>query len=330
MKIRLLARALRNRLYHLRRSLQSFVRGQGFRDAVPQIDPSVLVGVGDLYSERPVNAAALSFPYSGVDSDERMLSALCRSAHMDSAAFQYWIERLRLSKNYHRKNWEYAAIAQALFERNLLEPGKRGLGFAVGREPMPALFASFGCEVLATDLPSGDSRAEVWSNTGQWAGEIEGLAHPEICPNEDFYKRVSYQPVDMNHIPATLRDFDFTWSSCSFEHCGSIELGKRFIDEQMKTLKPGGWAAHTTELNLTSNETTLSKGRLVIFRRQDIEEICRRLRTDGHYVEPLDLTLGSAAVDAHVDTSPYTEQHLRVRLKDWASTSILLLIRKST
>ena len=35
-----------------------------------------------------------------------------------------------------RKFWEWCAIAQALEERNLLVSGSRGLGFAVGTEPL--------------------------------------------------------------------------------------------------------------------------------------------------------------------------------------------------
>ena len=45
-----------------------------------------------------------------------------------------------------------AGIAQALYERGKLKPGSRGLGFAVGKEPLSDLFASFGCDVVATDL----------------------------------------------------------------------------------------------------------------------------------------------------------------------------------
>ena len=34
----------------------------------------------------------------------------------------------------------------------LYRPGKRGLVFAVGTEPLPAMFASFGCAIVATDI----------------------------------------------------------------------------------------------------------------------------------------------------------------------------------
>ena len=52
----------------------------------------------------------------------------------------------------YRKLWEFAAINQALSERDMLKPGRKGLGFAVGREPLPSIFASHGVRIVATDL----------------------------------------------------------------------------------------------------------------------------------------------------------------------------------
>lgn len=43
-----------------------------------------------------------------------------------------------------RKIWEWCYVAEALSERGMLLPGRRGLGFAVGQEPLVALFASAG------------------------------------------------------------------------------------------------------------------------------------------------------------------------------------------
>lgn len=51
----------------------------------------------------------------------------------------------------HRKEWEFVSVCQALEERGMLSEGKCGLGFAVGKEPLPALLASRGCTITATD-----------------------------------------------------------------------------------------------------------------------------------------------------------------------------------
>ena len=264
-------------------------------------------------------------------------SELCRFERLDSMVFRDWIKKLNYEWAPHRKYWELAFICQALYERNLLIEGARGLGFAVGTERLPAFFASLGCNITATDLPSEDERNKPWAETGQWGGSNQALQHTAICSEEKFNQHVTYLPVDMNNIPNNLKDYDFTWSTCSFEHCGSIELGIKFIEEQMKCLKPGGIAVHTTEFNLTSNGETLEAPLLSIFRLKDIEEICTRLIQKGYQVEPLDTFTGTHKLDKYVDKPPYATldsydpskvKHLRLTLDSFVSTSIALIIKK--
>jgi SAM-dependent methyltransferase len=258
-------------------------------------------------------------------------SSLCAFDQLDSPRFRHWAAALQEPWRAHRKLWELAYICETLDERGMLQPGRRGLGFAVGAEKLPALFAARGCKITATDLPAEDERNQAWAQTGQWVGNLASLSHPAICPEQAFRDNVSYRPVDMNDIPADLTGFDFTWSTCSFEHCGSIELGLRFLEEQMRCLAPGGVAVHTTEFNLSSNDATVMDGGCVIFRLRDIEGIIAALRDAGHDVEPLDLSTGSRELDRHVDAAPYSQdRHLRLDLWGYASTSIGLIIRKGT
>jgi SAM-dependent methyltransferase len=259
----------------------------------------------------------------------RLDSRLCRAADLASDRFRYWAEQIREPFRMHRKLWEFCYISQALDERGLLRPGSRGLGFAVGQEQLPALFAARGCRITATDLPRDDSRVKHWESSLQWSSGLAQLNLKGLCPEVEFRRLVEFRGVDMNHIPTDLTGYDFTWSSCSFEHCGDLELGARFLENQMQCLKPGGVAVHTTEFNLTSNETTLDKGVTVIYRRRDIEAMARRLRAAGHEVEPLNFTLGNDPADRHVDLPPYSpDRHLRLALGDWATTSIGLVIRR--
>jgi|GEM_PF-442329 len=262
---------------------------------------------------------------------DRTTSSLCTFDQLDSPRFRNWSAALREPWRAHRKLWELAYICETLDERGMLQPGRRGLGFAVGAEKLPALFAARGVQITATDLPSDDERNRQWAQTGQWVGNLASLSHPAICPEQAFRDNVSYRPVDMNDIPADLTGYDFTWSTCSFEHCGSIELGLRFLEEQMRCLAPGGIAVHTTEFNLSSNDATVMDGGCVIFRLKDIEWIVAALRDAGHDVEPLDLSTGSRELDRYVDAAPYSQdRHLRLDLWGYASTSIGLIIRKST
>ena len=269
--------------------------------------------------------------YVGGTRPNRTTSSLCTFDQLDSPRFRHWSAALQEPWRAHRKLWELAYICETLDQRGMLQPGRRGLGFAVGAEKLPALFAARGCTITATDLPAEDERNQAWAQTGQWVGNLASLSHPELCPEQIFRDNVSYRPVDMNHIPADLTGFDFTWSTCSFEHCGSIELGLRFLEEQMRCLAPGGIAVHTTEFNLSSNDATMMDGNCVIFRLKDIEWIIGALRDAGHDVEPLDLTTGKQELDRYIDAAPYSQdRHLRLDLWGYASTSIGLIIRKST
>ena len=106
---------------------------------------------------------------------------------------------------------------------------------------------------------------------------------------------------------------------------------RKFIEEQMKCLKPGGIAVHTTEFNLTSNEDTIESPLLSIYRLQDIEKICRLLIQKGYHVEPIDTFTGNHKLDKYVDKPPYAvldSFDLRLTLGRYVSTSIALIIKK--
>lgn len=263
------------------------------------------------------------------DAPTRQVSSLCRYAELDSSNFRRQLQALHEPWRPHRKLWEFAFICQALEERGMLEAGKRGLGFAVGQEKLPSYFASRGVAVTASDLPQSDERSRMWNQSSQWSPGLQALNVHGLCSAIKFHELATFRAVDMNNIPDDLTGFDFTWSSCSFEHCGSIALGLRFMEQQMRCLAPGGVAVHTTEFNLTSNDKTVTEGSYIVFRLRDIEGLCSRLRAAGHEVEPLDLEPGTHPLDAHVVPPPYVGDHMRLDLQGFAATSIGLIVRKS-
>jgi SAM-dependent methyltransferase len=258
-------------------------------------------------------------------------SGLCRQSDFSLDLYRYWVGKLAQPPRFHRKQWEFVFLAQALWERGCLAPGMRGVGFGVGREPLAALFASFGCTVVATDLEPARARDAGWVASHQNAASLADLGFPEICPPEAFRERVSFQNADMNAIPAHLRDFDFCWSSCAFEHLGSLEHGLRFVHRALDTLKPGGVAVHTTEYNLSSDDRTLESAHLCAVRRRDILALVESLEKEGHQVAPLDLSPGDGLVDRYVDLPPFSrpEPHLKLYLKRFACTSLGLIIRRA-
>jgi hypothetical protein len=292
--------------------------------------PGVANATGKIYTAKDINFDKLVFPNSQSKKGQKLQSSLCTKAHLLSPAFRYWLNQIKENFAIHRKLWEFGYILQGLYERGMLSENKKGLGFAVGVEALPSLMVSMGCEITATDLDAADSRSVAWNDTNQHTNNILALNEKKICDNELFLKKTVFRPVDMNHIPSDLRDFDFTWSSCSFEHCGSIDLGLDFVVKQMDCLKSGGIAIHTTEFNLSSNEDTIEKGDTVIFRRRDIEKLIAKLQALGHTVEPLNLSTGNHAEDDKVDTFPYSHNpHLKLIFNTiYTTTSVGLIIRK--
>lgn len=256
-------------------------------------------------------------------------SVVCRQSSFEQPYFSYWTARLGEGLRYHRKLWEFVFICQALWERGAIRPGARGLGFGVGLEPLPAYFASEGCEILATDLSPDRADAAGWAQSSQHALNKEQLRRPHLCPDPLFDRNVSLRECDMNAIPADLADFDFCWSACALEHLGSIALGLDFIANSVDCLKPGGWAIHTTEFNLTSNDDTVDNLGTVLFRRQDFEALAARLTAAGHRVAVFDFEPGVQPVDLYVDLPPYrADPHLTVSLMGYSTTSIGLIVQK--
>lgn len=258
-------------------------------------------------------------------------SSICSQAQLESDVFQNWVEKIGEARGHmHRKVWEWAFICQALHERGMLAPGKRGLAFAVGQEPLPAFFASYGCEIVATDAPPEVIAEGSWKSTNQYAETIDALNARGLCDPQKFAEHVTFRHADMNNIPSGLRDFDFVWSSCSFEHLGSIALGAKFLANMTACLKESGVAVHTTEFNLSSNEDTIDNAPDVLFRKRDIEMMVNRLRAMGNGID-VDYTLGDLEKDRVVDKPPYTHSpHLRLMIGDYVTTSIGLIVEKGS
>ncbi len=227
----------------------------------------------------------------------------------------------------HRKIWEWSFIATALADNHMLKAGTTGLGFGVGKEPLVALFASLGSKILATDQSPEAAGAAGWSESNQFAHEPAAMNEKGLCDPEQFEKMVSFRTVDMTDIPKDLHGFDFTWSSCAFEHLGTIQKGLRFVIEQMECLRPGGIAVHTTEFNVSSNGETIESGPTVLFRRNDLEELSKQLKNMTHRIN-LDFALGANEADLHIDRPPWSGAHLRLDHDGYVITSFGLVIQK--
>lgn len=298
----------------------------------PDINPAAVLGykgeeansvyIGFVGTERPISNSPASIPFG---------STTCQQVHFTLDQYRFWTRAIKERPQFKRKQWEFVYIAQALYERGFLAPGRKGLGFGVGREPLPSLFASFGAAIVATDQSLEGAIRAGWLNTHQHSNDLSALNDRGICTDRMFDELVTFAEADMNAISSEFNDkFDFCWSACALEHLGSLKHGLDFIKNSVKTLKPGGIAIHTTEFNLSSNTETLEHPDISLYRRRDIERLFADLVADGHKPEPVDWSAGEGYAELVVDLPPYGrgEPHIRLRLGEFDCTSIGIIVTR--
>lgn len=266
-----------------------------------------------------------------------LTSRLCRQVDFTEPWFHAWCAALHLKPLLHRKIWEYAFVLQALREGGALRSGSHGVGFGCGEEPVASYLASQGIEVTVTDLAPDQSEGLGWVATGQHTSSLEKVYYPDLVSQEDFDRRVRLEYVDMNAIPASMNEsYDFCWSICALEHLGSIRKGLDFIKNSMKVLRPGGVSIHTTEFNLT-NEETVDNWPTVLFQQKHFALLAEELKAEGYQMLPLNTDPGDTFVDKFVDLPPYDWKswlqldqpaHLKLAIDGFPSTCVGIIVRK--
>jgi 2-polyprenyl-3-methyl-5-hydroxy-6-metoxy-1,4-benzoquinol methylase len=256
----------------------------------------------------------------------------------------HWCGQLHIPRVFHRKVWELTYVLQAIHRHGSLRPGARGLGFGCGQEPIPSYLASRGVAVTVTDQPPEQMLDQGWSETNQHTRSLDDTFHGHLVDRETFDRQVALRYVDMNAIDEDLADFDFCWSVCAFEHLGSIEQGLAFVENSLKTVRPGGLSVHTTEYNFANATATIDNWSTVLFQRRHFEELARRLTEQGHSVAPLDFDVGHLPLDKFIDVPPYHSDwnpalkdawendgtpHLKMTIDGFASTCFGFTVRRA-
>ena len=254
----------------------------------------------------------------------------------------HWCAQLHCPVVFHRKIWEFCFVLQALHEAGLITPGSRGLGFGCGQEPIPSYLAAHGVAVTVTDQAPEAAEASGWTATGQYTAGLDLAFQPHLVDRATFDRLVSFQVADMNAIDDTLVDYDFCWSICALEHLGSLDAGARFVENSLKTLRPGGISVHTTEFNIRADGPTIDHWPTVLFQRSHFEALAERLRAQGHEVAPLDFETGDKPMDRFIDLPPWghdlpadfaqrhgRSDHLKVSVDGFPATCFGLLVRKA-
>jgi len=259
------------------------------------------------------------------------MSKIVNKADFDTVSYKMLCAELKEDFRYHRKPWEFVMIAKTLFDNNMLMPGKSGIGFGVGTEPLPSYFLSKGCAITATDQPPTNTNTANWTGSDQYCNSIADINKRGICTEEDM-ERLTFTYMDMNYITRMNSNFDFVWSSCALEHLGTLQNGLWFITRSLSMLKPGGIAVHTTEYNLASNTDTNFQHVNCIYRKIDLDILEDTVNKLGCRMETVDYTRGTHEYDLYVDGKgwqPYKQEpHLNLRIDGFDATSVLLVIHK--
>ncbi|MEK7621057.1 MAG: methyltransferase domain-containing protein [Patescibacteria group bacterium] len=254
----------------------------------------------------------------------------------DTKWYKHWAKELKQDKDNlggmrlrSNKFWQNAIMAQILYERGMLNPDRRGLGFGVGQERLPALFANRGVKITATDQDFTHAKAKHWSKN-ELAKNALSLNKLGIADQDAFIKNVSFEAADMTKIPEKYNDrYDFVWSNCALGHLGSINKGISFLLDSARCLKPGGYALHTTELNVLKNDETLDAGDTVIFTPKDIYMLSKLLSQEGYKMKPLKLNFGNSKKDNKITMHPeYGNDYSKIHLRGHLLTQVVLIIHK--
>lgn len=277
-----------------------------------------------LFLMRPPGDPA--FPYRfEPPSLEHPVGQMCTAGQFDDPVFAEIAEAMGMAPGRTRRSWEQAWIVSLLATQGMIAAGKQAIGFGVGRERIPSLLASRGVRVLASDLPHVSEDVQLPPGAQQMA-----LFHPEILHLEDFEAMVGYRDIDMNHLPADLDgQFDFCWSASAVDRLGSLAAASAFLEESLRVLKPGGIAAHTFTLNITSDIATVDHPTLAVLRRRDLEALAAQIQAQGHEMLPVNLHPGLEPQDAEVATKPDGPPRPKQRHGALVVTSFGLALRKA-
>jgi SAM-dependent methyltransferase len=264
--------------------------------------------------------------HHGAPTLRKVGSQTCTALQFSEPDYDRLCAEIKQGKAFHRKQWEYVYILRVLESYDLLRPGARGIGFGCGKEPLAAVMAKYACDVVATDIPSTPQGDAYWGSSC-----AEELFYPGICDKEMFLRRVKFKTVNMTAIPEDLGTYDFLWSSCAFEHLGSLRAGLKFVLDADKCLRPGGIAIHTTEYNVSSDDETLETPGLCLYRRRDLLSLAEQIERLGSHMLPPNFAVGDLPQDRYVDLPPYEQKiHLKLMVDKFVTTSFGFVIVKNS
>lgn len=254
---------------------------------------------------------------------EDPVSQLCTAAQFSEAAFKEIGGAMALGIRLHRGIWESVWVASVLASHGSIAPGKRALGLGAQRERVAALLASRAVAVHVVRL------TETTDPSLSLEHALLQLFYPEIVGLDDFDVLVGMQDGDsLDPVRGLAADHDCVWSVGVLRRLGSVAAVGDFVRRSLDALRPGGIAAHTLDINLSSEaEGGVVDGHLAFY-RADLDALVLRLVRDGYEVLPINLYPGHDAADSVIDAPPFGLPHLKVLAGSETVGSIGLAIRR--
>ena len=153
------------------------------------------------------------------------------------------LNELREPARFHRKQWEFASIFEALGEYGFLDSGATGLSMGGGRERLLYSLANHLGSLVVTDLYDPETNWEC-ARTGNPEEYVK--ADPPFLSD---LSRITVRRADMRSLPFSSESFDFCYSTCAMEHIGGRLDFLQHFREVDRVLKEGGIYIFTTEFH---------------------------------------------------------------------------------
>ena len=225
--------------------------------------------------------------------------------------------------NVHRKQWEFMILIRSLEQLGMIAPGKRGLGYNVGRDRVASYFASQGVEVTLADASL--KRTEVLANA----------EFPCIVNATQWRTMANVETADLLlSSPRLIRgDYDFVWSVSVLEASGTIESQKQGIFNSLKALKAGGIAVHTTEVSIDriGPDDRYESAGLTLWTKADVADLEAMVAKENAEMLPMNWAFGDSVNDLVVDSPPFDASlvgHFKLGNPAVVYTNMVLVFRK--
>jgi hypothetical protein len=303
------------------------------------------------YNKEYINNKGI-FTESNINNKTIIKSNLCSSEHFYLPDYHHFCYYIKYKPIMHRKIWEYFIINKNLeIHFNNKFYNKKGLGFAVGNEPLVPYFILKKNYITATDISKNNINYKKWFLTNQnidigFNKYINPKSEKYMLDEETFNSYCEKLYINMNNLPKKINNnkYDFLWSSCALEHLGSVKKSFDFIIKSLKFLKKGGIAVHTTEYNYISNDKTLITEDCIIFLKSHFKILGKKLKKFGYKLLPINFNRENTFINNNVDVYPYNtvkdcklcnyilndnkKTHINLNISGYNSTSIFFVIIK--